>query len=156
MELSKLATTLDAYSPLATLNRGYAIVCNHKGNIVKKIEEIECALHKMHYGRTTTRQTTTTNNNYSSSGSSTNRGAISATAAFGAVARCGSRKMRFLSIPSCLPAFLPCHNDTFKSVDKALSNEMQFVQFMFLRTISGGSESQLLGIYCCVSSGAIR
>ena len=33
--------------------------------------------------------------------------------------------------------FLPYHNDTFKSVDKALGNEMQFVQFMFLRTISG-------------------
>ena len=33
--------------------------------------------------------------------------------------------------------FLHRHNDTFKSVDKALSNEMQFVQFMFLRTTSG-------------------
>ena len=29
------------------------------------------------------------------------------------------------------------YNDTLKSVDKALSNEMQFVQFILLRTISG-------------------
>lgn len=39
--------------------------------------------------------------------------------------------------PELINPFVPRHSDTFKSVAKALSNEMQFVQFMFLRAISG-------------------